>query len=208
MSLIYKILIIIGLVTLFCGTLLFKSFIIVPDLTGKNINNASAELKDIGITFNYSLVPTNNSEDIGKVISQNPPAYWPIDKTTHINLTVGQSSKEFQIVDPINGSSIDKQFVTIRGSTDNLKPNENIYVLVQPLKIGENGNYEWYVQYPVTISGKNWECYTQFGQISEKNRKFRIMAIKTTERLEIGMYGYTLPPNQNKTDVIEVIRIE
>lgn len=206
MSKLYKIMIIVFFLVLFLGTFSVKSFIIVPDVTGKTINNASVELKDQGLNFNYTLIPTNNSSEIGKVISQDPPGFFVTGRNTPIILTVGQSTKEFQIVDPVNGTSINKQFVIVSGSTDNLKPNENIYVLVQPLKIGEEGNYEWYVQYPVLISGKTWECNAQFGQVVEINRKFRIIAIKTTEKLEIGMYGYKLPDNLNKTDIIEVTR--
>lgn len=169
---------------------LYQSIIHVPDLTGQSLDEASQTLAKEGLTYDYTLEKTNDSSKFNKVISRSPDFIISFIDSKTVHLVLGTSMREFKIIEPSNGSNQSGDFITVKGTVNNLKSNENIYVLVQPLPLSaQNKTYEWYVQYPVIIDGTLWNCQCQIGRYTDVGRDFKITAIITTEKLDIGLYG-------------------
>lgn len=199
----YKILISIIGILIIIG--LYQTIIIVPNLNGKTLNEVNQTLAGHDFTVNYTLQETNDSSKLNKVISRNPDFIFKFSDPKIVNVVIGTSMREFTIVEPTNGSNQVGDFITVKGTVNQLKPNETVYLLVQPLPLPtQNRTYEWYVQYPITIKDKVWQCQCQIGRSIDVGRDFKLTAIITTEKLDVGSYGYRFPSNvtERTQDVI------
>ncbi len=204
----YKYLVIIIIIGFIISAIIaIENVTIVPDLTGKNLDEAKKILNDKGLNYTYSYCITDNTSRLNKVINSTPN-FTIVPKSSQVSFVVGTSNQEFKIIDPIEGTNQSGDYLKVMGTVDQLKPDEKIYVLVQPLpRPDQNRTYEWYVQYPVTITNNTWECKCQIGIYGDGDRNFNITAIKTTENLDVGLFGYKFPEFRSKSNNLIVYKM-
>jgi len=182
------------------------NFVQVPDLIGKTQDDAKAILEKEGLAYNISYASVNDSSFDNKVINQSPNWTLQYAKNTNVNLVVGKFKiSKININDPTEGSNVGR-IIKVTGTFENLKPGQNIYVLIQPQPSNNDGPYEWYVQDPVVISGNKWECNAYVGMENVNKGKFKIVAIITTEDLTKvlkpeNIYGFDLPVYEAMSEI-------
>lgn len=109
------------------------------------------------------------------------------------------TSSGISIIDPTNGQSVPMS--TVVKGTAKLASNQNIYLLIQPQSLNNDGPYDWWVYETNINSDGSWESNVQIGLDNDTSRKFRICAIITEEKLEIGDYGPNLPKYKEKSEI-------
>lgn len=115
------------------------------------------------------------------------------------NISSSVSGSQISINEPINGQKVPMS--TIVKGTSKILSNQNIYLLIQPQSLNNDGPYDWWVYEANMNSDGSWESNVQIGLNNDTSRKFRICAIITEEKLEIGDYGPNLPNYKEKSEI-------
>jgi len=190
-----------AIIGIFITAVLYLTFssglVTVPDLTGKSQDEAILMLEKEGLNVEISYKEVNDTALLHKVISQDPQGGLLVKKSTVIYIVLGKSKPAaLNITEPSEGATV-TEFTTVKGTVGNLSPDSHLYVLIQPQSMGSDGPYEWWVETTPIIIGGNWECNANIGTTHDANRKFKIVAIITRETLNVGRYGFNLPPYDN-----------
>ena len=72
--------------------------VVVPGLTGKTIDQATAALQAVGLTLG-TPTPQNSSATKGTIIGQDPPAGNKVSKGSSVNVTVSSGPQQVAVPD-------------------------------------------------------------------------------------------------------------
>ncbi|MGW1745271.1 Stk1 family PASTA domain-containing Ser/Thr kinase [Streptomyces sp. NPDC002092] len=78
----------------------------VPDVTGKSCDDAKSALQAVGLNGNCVNTPTNDDNQVNKVISTNPTIGTPVKKNTAVQINIGQKQNNQVQVPNIQGQKL------------------------------------------------------------------------------------------------------
>jgi eukaryotic-like serine/threonine-protein kinase len=79
----------------------------VPDVTGQSCDDAKSALQDVGLNGNCVNTPTNDDNQVNKVISTNPTNGTQVKKNTAVQINIGQKQQNNQVQVPnIQGQTL------------------------------------------------------------------------------------------------------
>jgi eukaryotic-like serine/threonine-protein kinase len=79
----------------------------VPDVSGQSCDDAKSALQDVGLNGNCVNTPTNDDNQVNKVISTNPTNGTQVKKNTAVQINIGQKQQNNQVQVPnIQGQTL------------------------------------------------------------------------------------------------------
>ncbi|NEB04669.1 Stk1 family PASTA domain-containing Ser/Thr kinase [Streptomyces sp. SID13726] len=74
----------------------------VPDVTGKSCDDAKAQMTQNNLVGNCTEVETNDTNQIGKVITTTPQAGTEVDKNSSVNIQIGKAADKTEVPNVVN----------------------------------------------------------------------------------------------------------
>ena len=151
-----------------------------PDLIGKNVAQATIELRNTGLLLDKYVVP--GSDDFSTITHQEPDPNVQTMKRSIVKVVVGVLVVKAEITDPVDQGSCEHPTI-VRGTSEGIA--ESRGRLRAGLLLHSFNADGYWVFGPLAVDAAgNWQHTVYVGQPSEVGRKFQLLVVVTQDPLK------------------------